>query len=53
MGVSKPGNELDRQIRDKLPDPVGRHLTDVHIDRVDAEGFRPNWARRLGPQGQQ
>ena len=41
---SKPGNELEGLIRDKLPDPVRRHLTDFHIDRVDAEGFRPNWA---------
>ena len=36
---SKPGNELEGLIRDKLPDPVRRHLTDVHIDRVDAHGW--------------
>ena len=43
---SKPANELEGLIRDKLPDPVRRHLTDVHVDRVDAEGFRPNWFGR-------
>ena len=39
--------ELEGLIRDKLPDPVRRHLTEVHIDRVDAEGFRANWAQSI------
>ena len=32
---SKPANELEGLIRDKLPDPVRRHLIDVIIDRTD------------------
>ena len=40
---SKPGNELEGLIRDKLPDPVRRHLIDVIIDRADADGLAANW----------
>jgi hypothetical protein len=40
---SKPANELEGLIRDKLSDPVGRHLIDVIIDRTDADGLGPNW----------
>jgi hypothetical protein len=40
---SKPANELEGLIRDKLPDPVGRHLIDVIIDRTDVDGLGPNW----------
>ena len=38
-----PANELERLIRDKLPDPVRRHLIDVIIDRTDVDGLGPNW----------
>jgi hypothetical protein len=38
---SKPANELEGLIRDKLPDPVRRHLIDVM--RTDADGLAPNW----------
>ena len=40
---SKPANELEGLIRDKLPDPVRRHLIDVIIDRTDADGLAANW----------
>jgi hypothetical protein len=40
---SKPANELEGLIRDKLPDPVRRHLIDVIIDRTDAGGLAANW----------
>jgi hypothetical protein len=40
---SKPANELEGLIRDKLPDPVRRHLIDVIIDRTDVDGSGPNW----------
>ena len=40
---SKPANELEGLIRDKLPDPVRRHLIDVIIDRTDGDGLAPNW----------
>jgi len=40
---SKPASELERLIRDKLPDPVRRHLIDVIIDRTDADGLAANW----------
>jgi hypothetical protein len=41
--LSKPANELEGLIRDKLHDPVRRHLIDVIIDRTDADGLVPNW----------
>src|SRR4249920_176935 len=34
---SKPANELEGLIRDKLPDPVGQHLIDVIIDHIDTD----------------
>jgi hypothetical protein len=40
---SKPASELEGLIRDKLPDPVRRHLIDVIIDRTDADGLAANW----------
>ena len=40
---SKPANELEGLIRDKLPDPARRHLVDVIIDRTDIDGLGPNW----------
>ena len=40
---SKPANELEELIRAKLPDPVRRHLIDVIIDPVDADGLAANW----------
>ena len=40
---SKPANELEGLIRNKLPDPVRRHLIDVIIDRTDADGLAANW----------
>ena len=40
---SKPANELEGLIRDKLPDPVGQHLIDVIIDHIDADGLAANW----------
>ena len=40
---SKPANELEGLIRDKLPDPVRRHLIDVIIDRTDGDGLAANW----------
>ena len=40
---SKPANELEALIRDKLPDSVRRHLVDVIIDRIDVDGLGPNW----------
>ena len=40
---SKPASELEGLIRDKLPDPVRRHLIDVIIDRADADGLAANW----------
>jgi hypothetical protein len=39
----KPANELEGLIRDKLPNPVGRHLLDVFINHTDADGSVPNW----------
>ena len=30
-------------IRDRLPDIIRRHLTDVQIDRIDRDGDGPNW----------
>ena len=36
---SKPANELEGLIRAKLPDPVRRHLIDVIIDPIDADGL--------------
>jgi hypothetical protein len=42
---SKPANELEGLIRDLLPDPVRRHLLDVHIDRMNAD-VEPNWIGR-------
>ena len=43
MNAVKPASELERLIRDKLPDPVRRHLIDVIIDRTDADGLAANW----------
>ena len=40
---SKPANELEGLIRDKLPDPIRRHVIDVFIDRTDADGLAANW----------
>ena len=40
---SKPANELEGLIRDKLPDAVRRHLVDVIVDRTDADGLAANW----------
>jgi hypothetical protein len=40
---SKPANELEGLIRDKLADPVRRHLMDVIIDRNAVDGIGPNW----------
>ena len=40
---SKPASELEGLIRDKLPDPVRRHLIDVITDRTDVDGLGPNW----------
>jgi hypothetical protein len=40
---SKPANEREGLIRDKLPDPARRHLVDVIIDRTDVDGLGPNW----------
>ena len=40
---SKPANELEGLIRDKLPDAVRRHLVDVIIDRTHVDGLGPNW----------
>jgi hypothetical protein len=40
---SKPADELEGLIRDKLPDPVRRHLMDVIIDRTAVDGIAPNW----------
>ena len=40
---SKPANELEGLIRDKLPDPVRRHLIDVIIDHIAADGLAANW----------
>jgi hypothetical protein len=40
---SKPANELEGLIRDKLPNPVRRHLIDVIIDRTGADGVAANW----------
>ena len=40
---SKPANELEGLIRDKLPDPVRRHLIDVFIDRTEPEELAANW----------
>ena len=40
---SKSADQLGGLIRDKLPDPVGRHLIDVIIDRTDADGLAANW----------
>ena len=39
----KPASELEGLIRDKLPDPVRRHLIDVITDRTDVDGLGPNW----------
>ena len=35
---SKPANELEGLVRDKLPDPVRRHLIDVIIDALTPMG---------------
>jgi len=40
---SKPANKLEVLIRDRLPDPVRRHLVDVIINRTDIDGLGPNW----------
>ena len=40
---SKSADQLEGLIRDKLPDPVRRHLIDVIIDRTDVDGLGPNW----------
>src|SRR6476660_4912734 len=40
---SKPANELEGLIRDKLPDPVRRHLIDVIIDLTYGDGLTSNW----------
>ena len=40
---SKPANELEGLILDKLPDPARRHLIDVIIDHTDVDGLGPNW----------
>ena len=40
---SKSADQLERLIRDRLPDPVGQHLLDVIIDRFDADGLGANW----------
>ena len=40
---SKSADQLEGLIRDKLPDPVRRHLIDVIIDRTDADGLAANW----------
>jgi hypothetical protein len=40
---SRPANELEELIRDKLPDPARRHLVDVIIDPVHVDGLGPNW----------
>ena len=45
---SKPANELEGLIRDKLPDPIRRHLIDVFIDRTDADGLAANWTAQPG-----
>ena len=37
------GRYLPKCRRDKLPDPVRRHLIDVIIDRTDADGLAANW----------
>ena len=39
----KPANELEGLIRANLPDSVRRHLIDVIIDSVDADGLAANW----------
>jgi hypothetical protein len=39
---TKPANELEGLIRDRLPDSVRRHLADVEIDRVETDDG-PNW----------
>jgi hypothetical protein len=40
---SKPANELEGLIREKLPDPARRNLVDIIIDRTHVDGFGPNW----------
>jgi len=45
---SKPANELEGLIRDKLPDPARRNLVDIIIDRADVDGFGPNWTAQPG-----
>jgi hypothetical protein len=40
---SKSADQLEGLIRDKLPDPVGQHLIDVIIERIDADGLAENW----------
>jgi hypothetical protein len=40
---SKPANELEGLMRARLPDPVRRHLIDVIIDPIDADGLAANW----------
>jgi hypothetical protein len=41
---SKPANELEVLIRDKLSDTARQHLIDVIIERTDAENaLTPNW----------
>ena len=41
--IRKPANELEGLIRDRLPDIIRRHLTDIQIDRIDRHGDGPNW----------
>ena len=41
--IAKPANELEGLIRDRLPDIVRRHLTDIQIDRIDRDDDGPNW----------
>jgi hypothetical protein len=40
---SKPANELEVLIRDRLPDPVRQHLVDVIINHTEIDGLGPNW----------
>ena len=41
--IAKPANELEGLIRDRLPDIIRWHLTDVQIDRIDRDGDGSNW----------
>ena len=49
---SKPANELEGLIRDKLPDPVRRHLIDVIIDPIDADGCELDCSTSVEPRRQ-